>query len=356
MEARRPRAGTPAALASPPPSWTSSTLGALGSSKGPSPRAFVAASAASATASATVLTGTAPSECRVGHARAQRVGVDRQQARRAACLRCGPCSARARLRCGRASLRRASGTGRRVGARRSPRGRTPSARSTSSRLPSPRSRRARSPPTARGRCPASRSPGAARGRPARGAARRNRTALPARSAKCWASAAMSWRRSRSGGSRIVNTWMRYQRSSRNWRARTIAARSRCVAATTRTSTASARAPPTRSNTPSCSTRNSRTCAAAGSSPISSRNSVPPSARSNQPLRCADAPVKLPRSCPNSSESTSSGGIAPQLTRRIGPRARSAALVDRARDHFLARSGLAEDQHGARSARPARPGA
>ena len=54
-----------------------------------------------------------------------------------------------------------------------------------------------------------------------------------------------------------------------------------------------------------------------------------------------APVKLPRSCPNSSESTSSGGIAPQFTRRNGPRARARALVDRARDHLLAGAGLAE---------------
>ena len=106
----------------------------------------------------------------------------------------------------------------------------------------------------------------------------------------------------------------------------------------------ARVPPTRSNTPSWSTRSRRTCAASGSSPISSRNSVPPSARSNQPRRCAAAPVKLPRSWPNSSESISSGGIAPQLTRRIGPVARLRPLVDRARDHLLAGAGLAEDQH------------
>src|SRR5690606_8866818 len=59
----------------------------------------------------------------------------------------------------------------------------------------------------------------------------------------------------------------------------------------------------------------------GSSPTSSRKSVPPSARSNQPLRWPTAPVKLPASWPNSSESTSSGGIAPQLIRRNGPRAR-----------------------------------
>jgi hypothetical protein len=40
------------------------------------------------------------------------------------------------------------------------------------------------------------------------------------------------------------------------------------------------------------------------------------------LRCAIAPVNEPRSCPNSSESTSSGGSAPQLTRQNGPSQRS----------------------------------
>ena len=79
---------------------------------------------------------------------------------------------------------------------------------------------------------------------------------------------------------------------------------------------------TRSNTPSCSTRKSLTCAAAGSSPISSKKRVPSSARSNQPLRVPTAPVKLPFSCPNSSESIRSGGIAPQLTRMNGPAARA----------------------------------
>ena len=63
-----------------------------------------------------------------------------------------------------------------------------------------------------------------------------------------------------------------------------------------------------------------------------------------PARRATAPVKLPRSWPNSSESISSGGIAPQFTRRNGPAARARARVDRARDHLLARAGLAEDQH------------
>src|SRR5439155_1569197 len=38
-------------------------------------------------------------------------------------------------------------------------------------------------------------------------------------------------------------------------------------------------------------------------------------------RSASAPVKLPRSCPKSSESIRPGGTAPQFTRRNGPAAR-----------------------------------
>ena len=48
------------------------------------------------------------------------------------------------------------------------------------------------------------------------------------------------------------------------------------------------------------------------SPISSRKSVPPSACSKRPRRCACAPVKDPRSCPNSSDSRRSFGIAAVL--------------------------------------------
>jgi hypothetical protein len=45
------------------------------------------------------------------------------------------------------------------------------------------------------------------------------------------------------------------------------------------------------------------------SPISSRNSVPPSACSKRPTWRFVAPVKAPASCPNSSLSSSSAGIA-----------------------------------------------
>ena len=55
-------------------------------------------------------------------------------------------------------------------------------------------------------------------------------------------------------------------------------------------------------------------------------------------------MKLPRSWPNSSESTSPVGIAPQFTRTNGRARAPRAGVNRASDDFLAGPGLAEDQH------------
>ena len=54
------------------------------------------------------------------------------------------------------------------------------------------------------------------------------------------------------------------------------------------------------------------------SPISSRNSVPSLASSKRPGRARTAPVKAPRSCPNSSDSSRPSGIAAQLTGTNGP--------------------------------------
>ena len=54
------------------------------------------------------------------------------------------------------------------------------------------------------------------------------------------------------------------------------------------------------------------------SPISSRNSVPPSACSKRPLLVACAPVNAPRSCPKSSLSSKSFGIAAVLIATKGP--------------------------------------
>ena len=56
----------------------------------------------------------------------------------------------------------------------------------------------------------------------------------------------------------------------------------------------------------------------GISVISSRNSVPPSADANNPWVLATAPVKAPLRWPNSSDSMSPSGIAPQFTDTKGP--------------------------------------
>ena len=79
------------------------------------------------------------------------------------------------------------------------------------------------------------------------------------------------------------------------------------------------------------------------SPISSRKSVPPSACSKRPRRVVCAPVKAPRSWPNSSDSSRSFGIAAVLMATNGPLAR-AVLVQRVGDQLLARARLAGDQH------------
>ena len=53
--------------------------------------------------------------------------------------------------------------------------------------------------------------------------------------------------------------------------------------------------------------------------------VPPDAAWKAPLRLATAPVKAPRSCPNSSLSSSWGGMAPQSTMMKGPFPRSLSV-------------------------------
>ena len=115
---------------------------------------------------------------------------------------------------------------------------------------------------------------------------------------------------------------RWYRSSRNRRSSTWASKSRLVAATTRTSTVIERSPPTRVIRLSCNARRTLAWASRLMSPISSRNRVPPSACSNLPIRCLVAPVNAPFSCPNSSDSINSDGIAAQLTSTSGPSARA----------------------------------
>ena len=94
-----------------------------------------------------------------------------------------------------------------------------------------------------------------------------------------------------------------------------------VAARMRTSVSCCWVDPTRMNVPVSSTRNSLTCRSSGISVISSRNRVPPSASSHKPARSRSAPVNAPRTCPKSSESINSDGIAPQLTATNAPEAR-----------------------------------
>ena len=90
-----------------------------------------------------------------------------------------------------------------------------------------------------------------------------------------------------------------------------------VAAMTRTSTFCVRSDPSGSNSRSCSTRSSFACSAGLIVPISSRKIVPPSASANLPFLLVVAPVKAPRTWPNSSDSSSVSGIAAQFTLMSG---------------------------------------
>ena len=139
----------------------------------------------------------------------------------------------------------------------------------------------------------------------------------------WASSARSSRpksarRSASVGSASVNPEIRPNRSSRNSPRSTSPARSRWVAAHSRTSTLTGRSSPIGTTSRSCRTRRNAVCEAGGSSPISSRNSVPPSALRTSPVRSPTAPVNAPRRWPNSSASSSDAGSAPQLTATNAP--------------------------------------
>ena len=82
--------------------------------------------------------------------------------------------------------------------------------------------------------------------------------------------------------------------------------------------------PTRCTSRSCSVRSSFACTASGISLTSSSTRVPPAATSNHPVRRPTAPVKAPRSWPNSSDSTRVSGSAQQLTATKGPPARGLA--------------------------------
>ena len=86
---------------------------------------------------------------------------------------------------------------------------------------------------------------------------------------------------------------------------------------TRTLTVMSFVPPTRLNVMRSSTRRSFTWIVRLISPTSSRNSVPPFANSRSPCFCWRASVKAPFSCPKSSDSSNSRGIAAQFTSSMG---------------------------------------
>ena len=75
------------------------------------------------------------------------------------------------------------------------------------------------------------------------------------------------------------------------------------------------------NSRSWMTRSSLAWVGGGTVPISSRKIVPLSATSNRPRRVATAPVKAPRTWPNSVDSSRSIGTEPVLTTTNGPSAR-----------------------------------
>ena len=74
--------------------------------------------------------------------------------------------------------------------------------------------------------------------------------------------------------------------------------------------------------------------------------MPPSASANRPFLVVVAPVKAPRTWPNSSDSSSVSGIAAQFTLMSGMSPLRAAVVDGARHQLLAGAGLAGDEHRA----------
>src|SRR5882672_8332065 len=81
----------------------------------------------------------------------------------------------------------------------------------------------------------------------------------------------------------------------------------------RTSTLMVSIPPSRMKSRSWITRSSVACVSIGTLPISSKKMLPLSARSNMPFFGYTAPVNAPLTCPNSVDSSRSGGRLPELT-------------------------------------------
>ena len=162
--------------------------------------------------------------------------------------------------------------------------------------------------------------------------------------KCCTSAGMSSSRSRSGGTEIGITLRRKYRSSRNRPSAISSSRSLFVAAITRTSTLIVRDDPSRSTSPSWSTRSTLACVLALMSPTSSRKIVPAVGH----LELAD--LLFGRAGERAALVAEELGL-DQLFRNgravdlheplFGAQA---VAMDRARDELLADAALAEDQH------------
>jgi hypothetical protein len=154
----------------------------------------------------------------------------------------------------------------------------------------------------------------------------------------------SSRRSRSAGRRRRITLRRWNKSSRNTPSLTRCSRFWWVAAITRT-LARRRCGRPRGRS------GHRTARAAGASAgrracrrFRRGTACRPSACSKRPRRMVCAPVKAPRSWPNSSDSSRSLGMAAVLMATKGPAGARRMLVQRARHQLLARTRLAGDQH------------
>ena len=130
---------------------------------------------------------------------------------------------------------------------------------------------------------------------------------------CQVSASTSPSRSCSRGRKSTTTRSRYIRSSRNRPSTTSLRRPALVADTMRTSTSCSTVPPTGVKRWSWSTRSSLAWMSRGSSATSSRNSVPRSDSVSRPWRSRTAPVKAPRTCPNSSLASMSDVKVAQFT-------------------------------------------
>ena len=240
---------------------------------------------------------------------------------------------------GERSIGRPAGRACRLPARRSHRSRA--------RRPSSGSSRARRRSAVRARCRASRSAGgrpwSARGtRSIRRPIRRWWRATKNHTSSRDVLAAIAQRRQHDRETRSAGSRGR----SGSCPSRTAASRSRLVAAITRTSTRLVRDDPTRSNSPSCSTRSSRLWRSSGRSPTSSRKSVPPSAISNRPWRWADRPRERALLVAEQLALDQAGrqrGAVDADERALAPRA---AFVDGVREQFLARARFAEQQHRA----------